>query len=604
MKFISHFLKALFAQILAFISVFFIHLFTAIFFVYLVFSNAQDTFIDHEEVKRYHAFSENEKYLLEIDLSNIVESPINQDENIKQFFDELSGQDDYPVSINLHDLTQTLKRAAKDKKISAISLDLSRGTNMGFAQVAAFHRSLDDFKKSGKKIYAHAESYNQLAYLAASAADSVFVHPMGVIEIKGLAILSLHFKKLLSNLGISVDVWQMGKYKSAVEFLSDEKPSPFSIRAKQELLDDLWGTLSPQLMQKALKTKEELKEIVTKRLTFLPQKAADLGFINGLCDQTQYNKKFSKQYEKINITDYLHTNEMDDNEVDKEKSIALVYLNGSIVDESDDIHTSINRNTLEMLEDIEKNDDISGVVFRINSPGGSALLSDRVWEQIERIKKDKTVAVSMSNFAASGGYYIASGAHRIFTESQTITGSIGVIGVMLSAEEMLYDAGVYNAIVQTHQNAISTEAALVKKISRYTYQQLDELLKDIYDKFLHRVAQGRNLDVNYVHKIGQGRVWSGKKAVELKLADEIGGIDKALSFVAQKEGFTDYKVVSYPKSDVISSLKQVLLTRGIQAFPLLKAGQKISTELSQLGLNIENPSQISVQARMPHLQIQ
>ena len=602
MKFLSQFIRALLAQMLAFISLFFILFFLGMFFVFFFISQASADFSEEMgEISNYQLSDKD--HILEIDLSNIVEAPTNSESReIERFFSNLSGED-YSPGISLYNLTSLLKKAAKDDKIIAVSLDLSQGTNMGLSQISEFNRSLDLFKKSGKKVYSHAEEYSQRAYLAASAADSIFMHPMGVVGLKGFGIVSLYFKKLLTNMGISIDVWKMGKYKSAVEFLSEEKPSPASMKALQELLDDLWASFTPQLMQKSLKTKEELKNIVENRNAFLPQKALELGVINGLCDKSEYMEKFSKNYDRVDALDYLLTMELDQDHDDEQKSIALVYLNGSIIDNSDDVHSSINRNTLDILKDIEEDDDLSSVVLRINSPGGSALMSDRIWKQLERIKKDKTVIVSFSNVAASGGYYIACGADRIFTESQTITGSIGVIGLMISAEETLHGIGVYNATIQTHKNAIGTEGGLFKRISRYTYEQIDELLKDVYDKFLNRVAQGRGLDVNYVHKIGQGRVWSGKRAVDLKLADEIGGLDKALAFAAQKEGLTNYEVVEYPKKDVFNSLKSAFLSTGIQTFPLLKTGLKVSREFSQLGIDLDDLSKLSVQARMPYFQV-
>lgn len=527
------------------------------------------------------AIKEMKNKILWVDLSEVVDAP-NPELNtpmqnlLDGFFDGDQGG-----GISLYHLCESLDQAAKDETVSAIYIDLDKGNTLGLSQINTLHRSLNRFKKSGKKIYCYAEGYSQSDYLTASVSDSIFMHPMGSVELKGFAMQSFHLKDFLSKYRIDVSVWQQGKYKSAVEaFTTSKSPSPAKAIASRELLHDLWNSFVPQLMQRTKSSKEELIEMVSERKALLSQSALTLHVLDGLCPRDQLLQRFEKQkLSKIYISEYLYSKRTD-TPSNSDKAIALVYLSGALnnIDERDDYDNNINRGVLEMLEEIEKDEDLSGVVLRVNSPGGSALLSDLIYDRIERIKKTKTVVVSMGNYAASGGYYISANAHKIFTEPQTITGSIGVIGLMLSFGKTLEGIDINTSLIQTHKN--SYYLGSLTKPSPYTHQQIQEQVKDVYDRFLEKVSTGRNLSIDYVHKIAQGRVWSGKRAVELKLADEIGGIKEAIDFISQKGNFKNPTVVEYPKNRSFSfkDIKKGLLKMNSGGMSL------VSTLESRLGI--------------------
>lgn len=473
--------------------------------------------------------------------------------------------DDYGGSIYVEDLDyretnheglinvlQVIDYAKTDSRIKGISIEnnLSR---LGMTQRKSLIEKLDEFKKTGKFVVAYADYYSQGEYFLASVADTVFVNPMGGVDLKGLATEVLYMKDLQEKTGIQMEVIRHGKYKSAVEPYLQQSMSDENREQMTVLLNSIWDSFVGIIGENRQLSIETLNEIATD----LNGRNAELALENKLVDRIAYldeyhnsirtalNLKLDDKISEIEVLDYVKDVRLKSSKSGSKDRIAVIFAQGEIRGGEGSVNIigegAINR----ALKAARSNDNIKAVVLRVNSPGGSALTSDIIWREIELTKKTKPVIVSMGDLAASGGYYIACNATKIFAEPGTITGSIGVFGMVPNFEKVATKFGIKSEQVKTHENA-DGYSPFVKMSPKYR-EVLTESIETVYNIFLSRVADGRGMTIEQVDSVAQGRVWTGTMAKDLGLVDELGSLDDAIEYAAELVESTDYSVSLYPQ---------------------------------------------------------
>ena len=464
-------------------------------------------------------------------------------------------------SYGIHEVKKALKKAKNDDKIKGILLNIS-SIGMGLSSVDDLRNSLSEFKKDGKFILAYAETYTMGAFYLSSVADQVYLYPQGAVDFRGLGTELMFFKNALDRLDVDVQVLR-GKgniYKGAVEPFMLDKMSKENELQIQKLLDDVWKNMTHKIKDSRNTSLEKLNEIADSVYSYNAIGCLNYNLVDGLIYKDQLDS-IMKQIMDLNPTEKINSvnfkkylsknkNQFGYGLAQSKGNIAVVFAVGDIIS-GKSVEGSMGSNTIVKAINKAKSDSsIKAVVLRVNSPGGSALASDVIWRSIELTKQVKPVIVSMGDVAASGGYYISCGADRIFAEANTVTGSIGVFGVVPNLGRMLDSKiGITFDRVETNEHAAFTMFnALDKKELSIFQKGVDE----IYDTFISKVAIGRDgLKKNDVDKIAKGRVWSGKEALDLELVDEIGNLEKAIEFAANKVNIKkdDIRIKDFPKKE-------------------------------------------------------
>jgi protease-4 len=484
--------------------------------------------------------------VIELDISKV-----KNDYSGKFVYKDFSMLDSEPKD-GLVDILNAINAAKKDGKIKGITITNS-ASGLGMAQTKALRDQLDDFKKSGKFVVAYSDSFTQSDYYLNSVADTIYLNPIGEVDFKGLSSEVMFFKDLQDKTGIKLEVIRHGKYKSAVEpFLSNEM-SPANREQISSLLNSVWGSMVSEISQSRKIPVDSLNVIADKLLARTAQMAKDrklvdkLGYIDQFQDGIRKALKVKKdeEYNKINILDYVKTAVLQDIINSGKEKIAIIYAQGEIAGGDGDINIVGEGAMRESLKKARTDKDVKAIVLRVDSPGGSALTSDLIWREIELTKKIKPVVVSMGNLAASGGYYISCNANRIFAEPNTITGSIGVFGVLPNFTTLSNKIGIHTEQVSTHSN--SSGYSLFTPLQDNTRAVVQESVENIYNTFVNRVAAGRKMTFEQVDAIGQGRVWAGTDAIKNGLVDEIGGLDAAIKYAAKLGKSTSYSTQNYPQ---------------------------------------------------------
>lgn len=520
---------------------------------------------------------------------------------------------DYKETNNdgLINVLQAIDYAKTDDKIKGISIE-NNATGLGSTQRKAIVDKLAEFKKTGKFVVAYADYYSQGEYYLASVADTVYMNPMGSIDFKGLASEVLYMKDLQEKTGIHMEVIRHGKYKSAVEPFLQQTMSDENREQLTVLLNSIWESYVGDISKNRKIPVESLNNIATN----LDARNANLALQNKLIDKIAYidqyqngikkalDIKYDDDINEIEILDYIKDVNLNIKKVSAKDQIAVIFAQGEIQGGEGNVNTigegSINR----ALKEARKNDKIKAVVLRVNSPGGSALTSDIIWREIELTKKVKPVIVSMGDVAASGGYYIACNANKIFAEPGTITGSIGVFGMVPNFKKVADKFGVNAEAVKTHENA--TGYSVFEEMSPKYKQTLTESIEIIYDTFISRVAAGRKMDKAKVDEMAQGRVWTGTMAKQLGLVDELGSLDDAIAYAAKLVKTDDYKVSLYPEYEVeLADLFRKFLGMSVSSVKEDAIKSEIGTENYELLQRMNYLKQSKgVQAMMPyHLNI-
>lgn len=454
-------------------------------------------------------------------------------------------------SFGLDDILSRIKGAKEDNRIKGIYLDLAP-VSASFATLQEIRDALLDFKESGKFIIAYGDHYTQRAYYLASTADKVYVNPEGTIDFKGLASQTMFLKGTLDKLGIEAQVVKVGTYKSAVEPFILDRMSP----ANREQVSSFLGSIYDHFLDGIADTRKIAKDSLFAISDNYRVRNANDAVTYGLADDTKYKDELLNELKTLLNLD-------DDDDIDVVRltkykpvaqkggtatrdRIAVVYAVGEIMLGEGDNQTIGSDRISRELRKMRRDDKVKAVVFRINSPGGSALASDVIWREVELLREEKPVIVSMGDVAASGGYYIAAAADSIFAQPNTITGSIGVFGLIPNMQDLMNNKlGITYDKVKTGKYA-DFLTNVDRPLTADEYNILQAEVNRIYDTFLQRVATGRNLSKAEVDSIGQGRVWSGEQALANGLVDRLGSIDDAIAAAASKSGLTDYRLVTYP----------------------------------------------------------
>ncbi len=507
-------------------------------------------------------------------------------------------------SIGLDEILNAIKVAKQDMDIKGISIN-NIFLMAGLAQTQEIRKALVDFKESGKFIYTYGDFYMQKDYYLASVADSIFLNPVGAMDFKGLSSEVLFFKDLQEKTGVKMEVIRHGKYKSAVEpFLSNEMSYDNRTQIK-ELLTSLWNSMVDEIAVGRNISTENLNVIADTLGGRTPEFAKTAGLVDDLIFYDQYDSKLrdalglsgSDELNTVALEDYLKHSTGKMNTAAKDK-IAVIFAQGAIIygEGGPDMigQGIINKAIIKAKDD----DDVKAIVLRVDSPGGSALTSDIIWREIELAKEKKPVVVSMGNVAASGGYYIAVGADKIFAEPTTITGSIGVFGTVPNMTDLAANIGINAEQVGTNMNSV--DYSLFEPMTDTFRNTFQEGVEESYNTFLDRVAQGRNITIAEADSMAQGRVWSGVDAKRIGLIDELGNLEDAIAEAAKMAELEDFGIRKYPKyksgierfmedfGGATSQAKQGLIEReiGMEAYSILK---EIKLAMQQKG----------VQARMP-----
>lgn len=506
-------------------------------------------------------------------------------------------------NVGLSDIINAIEAAKKDNDIKGISI-LNDESELEMAQRKALRDALEDFKKSGKFVMAYANSYSQKEYYLNSVANTIYINPLGDFDFKGLSAELMFFKDLQEKSGVKMEVIRHGKYKSAVEPFLDNKMSDANREQTLSLLNSVWSSVLADISKSRNISLAKLNEIANGLLARTPEMAKAEKLVDIIAYEDEYHNAIRKklkvdkdeEYNKISIKDYTQKAATTSESVDSQDKIAIIYAQGEIMSGEGDTNTigegSMNRSLIEARKD----ENIKAIVLRINSPGGNALTSDLIWREIELTKKVKPVVVSMGNYAASGGYYIACNANKIFAENNTITGSIGVFGILPNFTQLATKMGIHTEQLKTNENAAeySPFVPMDEKFKAVTLESVER----IYKTFITHVAVGRKMTVAQVDSIGQGRVWSGSQALKIGLVDKIGGLDDAIKEAASLSKTKKYSTQNFPEfeKDMNDIFKNFPFAKSKESFIKEELGEETYRLMEKLK---KVQARKGVQAMMP-----
>ena len=535
-----------------------------------------------------------ENSVLTIDFkSKIVE---HENESEASMFDL---KDD--AELKYQDILNAIETAKNDDKIKGISIELD-DIDAGITQIDDIRKSLEDFKKSNKFVYAYGNNVSQASYYLGSVADQYFLNPVGGIELKGLSTEVIFLKEFAEKYGININVIRHGNFKAAVEPFLRNEMSPENKEQMTTLLNDTWGEISSKIIQSRKLDATEFKTVVDSLYATIPDLSLKYKLADKLVQKSEYEEIIKnklnigkdEKLNKVSIRNYAFS------QVDtktNDNKIAVLYASGTIYNGNkySDIHSE---RYIQYIKNLAQDDNIKAVVLRVNSPGGSANASDEILYELQQLKQKKPLIISFGDYAASGGYYISMAGDRIFAQNNTITGSIGVFGVIPDAKNLANRNGIYSDVVST--NAYSNMISPFSGLSSGTLAIAQRSVVNTYNRFVHFVSKNRKKTAEEVDAVGSGRVWSGKRAKEIGLVDEIGSLNDAVKYAANKANIAEYEAVSYPEK--VDKFEQIMgnLRQGNIAESYVKS--QISEENYQLfkvfsDQNFKN----SIQMAMPYI---
>lgn len=495
---------------------------------------------------------ENSIFVLDLDgtlSERVQENPVK----------ELMG-DNYQ-SLGLDDILSSIKKAKDNENIKGIYLQAGM-MDASFASLEEIRNALKNFKESGKFIVAYADQYDQSMYYLASVADKVIVNPQGSIAWQGLVSQSIFFKDLLEKVGIKMEIFKVGTYKSAVEPFIATEMSDANREQVTAFLQSIWGRLLEDISASRSISADVLNKYADEYIALSP---AETYVEKGLADTLMYKDgvlSYLKELTECEEDESLRTLSLKDMmnvkrnvPLDKSGNIIAVYYAFGGIDDSTSPEEGINsEKVINDLRKLREDETVKAVVLRVNSPGGSAYGSEQIWREVVLLKEQKPVIVSMGDYAASGGYYISCAADCIVADPTTLTGSIGIFGMFPNTEKLMTEKlGLHFDIVKT--NKLSDMGNMTRSFNENEKAIMQNYINKGYELFVQRCADGRGMTVEEIGKIAEGRVWTGAAAKELGLVDELGGLDKALEIAAQKAEVDAYSVINYPaKSDFFSTL--------------------------------------------------
>ncbi len=514
-------------------------------------------------------------------------------------FASLMGETEKALS--LKDVLSTIRKAKDNDNIKGIYLE-AKSLGAGSASIAAIRRELKDFKESGKFIVAYSDNYTQGCYFLCSVADKVFLNPQGTLGLAGMASQTTFYKELLKKVGVEMMIFKVGTYKGAVEPFMLDKLSDANREQIQSYMNSIWGNVVAGIAESRGLSVDDINNFANQGYAFAPaEKAVECGLVDELKYRTEaedYVKELAGQDDDhLKTADISKIKNIKTSEKEKSDRIAILYAEGEIEDEQPSSPFGSGQIITEKLADelikLKDDDDIKAVVFRVNSPGGSAFVSDQIWRQVVELKKVKPIVVSMGDVAASGGYYISCAASKIIAEPNTLTGSIGIFGMFPNT------SGLYDKISLTTDVVKTNTYADLGDMSRPMRDDEKVLIQSHvekgYDTFLTRCADGRGMTKEAINEIGQGRVWTGEQAKERGLVDELGGIDKAIETAAMLADVSDYSL------EYVSGSKdffEELLEKQLEDIKLSLVESVVGNEYFKTFNTIK--SSTGIQARLPY----
>jgi protease IV len=521
----------------------------------------------------------------------------------------ISGEE--KTTITLRQVVEAIEKATKDKQITSLLLDGRNAENVnGYATLEEIRSALEKFKAAGKKIVAYDVDWSEKKYYLASVADRLVVNPLGSLEINGLSSQQIFFSGAMAKYGIGVQVIRVGNYKSAVEPYIRQNFSPENRQQTQELLNDLWGNFTKRVATSRKLTTEKIKEVTDKQAVVeakeaLKNKLVDnVGYFDEIAEdlgkETGKDKK-EDSFRQISLEDYANLEVKSLEKESSERKIAILYAEGEIVSGKGGIQEVGSDRFVKALRKLREDSKVKAVVLRINSPGGSATASEEILREVVLTRKQKPVIVSMGDYAASGGYWIATGGNYIFAQEGTITGSIGVFGLLPNIEKIAKNNGITTDVVKTSPFAdLKSNVRAKTPLELAIYQKS---VNKVYDLFLDKVAEARKISKDKVNQIAQGRVWSGHNAQKIGLVDGIGGLEDAIAYAAKEAKLNqDWQIEEYPEQksfeeevfDRIFSVKA--MSQGKQLDLLTGEFLKLKSEL-EIFQSFNDPK--GVYARLP-----
>ena len=526
--------------------------------------------------------------------TQIIDSP-NEDNP------QLFSLNEKEKNIMVFDILEAIKNAKTDEKIKGISIETD-GIKAGMTQLDDIRTALQDFKKSGKFVYAYGNVVSQSAYYLGSVADQYFLNPSGGIDLKGLSTEVLYMKKFAEKYGIGIEIIRHGKYKSAVEPFMREDMSPENTEQLSTLLKDIWTTNATKMATARKMDTAQFRTVVDSLYGIIPDLSIKYKLADKLIQKSEYDDLLRSQL-KLNEKDKLnkisfntYISSLEEKNKTEDYQVAILYASGAIYNGEgyDNIYSE---NFIKEIKKITENDKIKAVVLRINSPGGSANASDEILFELQQLKKKKPLIVSFGDYAASGGYYIAMAADKIYSEPNTLTGSIGVFGMIPYFKEIADKNGLNSYAVNT--NANSNMYSPINGITHGGVSMMTKSVEQTYKRFVHFVTVNRKKSFAQIDEVGGGRVWSGTRAKEIGLVDELGTINDALTFAAQKANLKTYSITNYPKK--ISKFEQLFKDMSEDEISARIIKNKIGLDNYKIFEQITNPKlQSSLMMEMPY----
>ena len=534
-----------------------------------------------------------ESSILKLDLNK----PVNERASIYQEFESLLGLDEEILGLN--NIIESINIAKENDNIKGIELKCDFPLT-GWAQTRTIRETLKDFKKSGKFIYAYSDVFTQKGYYLASIADTIAINPEGTVEFKGLSSEVLYYKDFQDKYGIKMEVIRHGKYKSAVEPYLENKMSSNNRKQIKELIESIWETISDEISQSRKVNKLKINQIAENLDANTPQKALNSNLIDLIIYQDQMDSiikksigfEYEKDLNKIGVKKTIASQKNYNNKI--KDRIAVLYATGTILYGEGSENIIGQGIFVDAFEKISNDDWIKAIVVRIDSPGGVALTSDIILRSLKLAKTKKPVVVSMGNVAASGGYYIASGADKIYADPLSITGSIGVFASLPNISGFSKKIGLNSEQVSTHKNSMGY--SIYKPLQPGFIKSTKESIKKVYESFKLKVSEGRSLTLDEVESIAQGRVWSGKQALNIGLIDSLGDLNAAIEDAAKLADIKEFNIIEYPKRK--ASFESI-----IQDFSISLKGNNIENKIPDFIKSITKKRNIqsskNIQALLP-----
>jgi len=506
----------------------------------------------------------------------------------------------------LGDIIDAIDAARSDRKISGIYINCE-GSSIGIASRESIRKALDNFKKSGKWIVSYADIYSQGDYYTASVADEMFLNPVGEVDLRGLVSAVPFFKGLLDKVGVEMQVVKVGTFKSAVEPFILTQMSDANRLQTSSFLGNIWAKITEDISKSRNISVESINQLADSMGALVPaEQLVELKVVDGLkyADEMEnflkgkIGKSEDDDIDLVTIDNYLASKPDIPHAKNDKNKIVVYYAYGDITENGNEGIASdkVAPDILNLAED----DDIDAMVLRVNSGGGSAFASEQIWHAIEVFKdKGKSVYVSMGDVAASGGYYISCGAEKIYAEPTTLTGSIGIFGLIPSAKDLMNGKlGINMDFVQTNKNSAAPN--IYEPMTPYQHARMQSMVERGYDLFTRRCAEGRHMSQDSIKAIAEGRVWDGMMAQKIGLVDELGSLNDAIDALAKAKGYNEYQIVNYPSAkesflDMLMSLDAQMKADALKE----ELGAYYSTYLRLKEMQEMDP----VQARMEQIVI-